>query len=105
MNWPSPVPRPPKALTTPSVSAEAGAVSPTARTTALLRAFRSWTMGGRLSPGDRQIGLSGADDDRLALGEVAHRDRAGRYARQRPRAGVGRRPGRAALDAGGVLAD
>src|SRR4051794_19278768 len=105
MNCPSPAPRPPQALTTPRVSAEAGAVSPNARRTVLLRAFRSWTMGGRLSPGGGQIAPSWTDDDRLSPREVAHRDGAGLDRGEGARARVGRGPRGAALDARGVLAD
>src|SRR4051812_45365417 len=74
-------------------------------TTVLPRAFRSWTMGGRLSPGRGQIGLSSTDDHRLAPGEVADGYGAGLDRGEGARAGVGRRPRGAALDAGRILPD
>src|SRR4051794_3489308 len=103
-NWPSPLPRPPQVVTTPRVSASAGAaIAPMAIRTTTTR----WTMRPRVLAASRprHVRSSSADDDRLAPGEVADGDGAGLDAGGRRRAGVLGRPRRAALDARGVPAD
>ena len=68
----------------------------TATTTARRdRPWRGVRRIGQPSPA-REVTLSGADDDRAAGAQVAHRDAAARDARQRPVAAVGDEPGRPA---------